>query len=171
MVKYTPRKVFILENGEYIEISYEELCRLTEDNNNLYADKLFIPLHGMLMEVTEDTYRDFYKDKRRQKYLYEQSKENGDISCDMLTTDEFNGEDILNDKSVDVAIQVENMIMSDKLKQAILTLSYDEQLLIYRHYYAEIPETELAPLYGISQQAVSKRISKIRAKLKKILEI
>ncbi len=167
-MKYIPRKVFIIENGEYTEISYEELCRLTE--NASYADKLFIPLHGMLMEVTESVYKDFYRDKRRQKYLKEQSEENGDISYDMLTTDEFSGEDILIDNSMDIAAQVENKIMTDKLKQAIHTLTDDEQLLIYRHYYAEIPETELAPLYGISQQAISKRIGKIRAKLKKLLE-
>lgn len=30
--KYAPRKVFILENGEYVEITYEELCH-REDNN------------------------------------------------------------------------------------------------------------------------------------------
>lgn len=168
-MKYAPKKVFILLDGEYTEISYEELCYLTEVSNQ-YADKLFIPLHGMLMEVTEDAYKDFYKDKRRQKYLYEQSEENGDISYDMLTTDEFNGADILIDDSIDVVAQVENKIMTDKLKQAILMLTDDEQLLIYRHYYAEISETELAPLYGISQQAVSKRIGKIRAKLKKLLE-
>lgn len=169
-MKYAPKKVFILEDGNYKEITYEELCRLTEDESALYADKLFIPLHGMLMEVTKDTYKDFYKDKRRQKYLYEQSEENGDISYDMLTTDEFNGADILIDNSIDVAAQVENKIMSDKLKQAILMMTDNEQLLIYRHYYAGISETELASLYGISQQAVSKRIGKIRAKLKKLLE-
>lgn len=169
-MKYAPKKVFILENGNYKEITYEELCRLTENESVPYADKLFIPLHGMLMEVSEDTYKAFYKDKRRQKYLYEQSEENGDISYDMLTTDEFSGEDILIDDSSDIAVQVERKIMADKLKQELFSLPEEEQLLIYRHYYAEIPETELALLYGISQQAVSKRIGKIRAKLKKLLE-
>lgn len=169
-MKYAPKKVFILSDGEYTEISYEELCRLTENESVPYADKLFVPLHGMLMEVSEDTYKDFYRDKRRQKYLYEQSKENGDISYDMLTTDEFSGEDILIDSSEDIAAQVENKIMADKLKQAIFTLTEEEQLLLYRNYYADISETELAPLYGISQQAISKRLGKIRAKLKKLLE-
>lgn len=124
----------------------------------------------MLMEVTKNTYRDFYKDKRRQKYLYELSKENGEISYDMLTKDEFIGEDILIDNSKDIAAQVELKIMTDKLKKAILSLPEDERLLICRHYYKKISETELASLYGISQQAISKRIGKIRAKLKKILE-
>lgn len=169
-MKYAPKKVFILENGNYKEITYEELCHLIESESSLYADKLFLPLHGMLMEVTENTYKEFYKDKRRQKYLREQSEENGDISYDMLTTDEFNGEDILIDGSKDIAAQVESKIMADKLKQAVLTLPKEEQLLLYRHYYAEIPETELASLYGISQQAISKRLIKIRAKLKKLLE-
>lgn len=47
-----------------------------------------------MLEVTKDTYRDFYKDKSRHKYLYELSKENVEISYDMLTKDEFIGEDI-----------------------------------------------------------------------------
>ena len=169
-MKYAPKKVFILSDGNYKEITYEELCRLTEDKSSQYADKLFLPLHGMLMEVSKDEYADFYRTENRQKYLMKQSASNGDISYDMLTTDEFSGTDILIDSSIDIAVQVENKIMSDNLKQAIFALPKEEQLLIYRHYYAEIPETELAHLYSISQQAVSKRIGKIRAKLKKLLE-
>ena len=45
MKKYAPRKVFILENGEYVEITYEELCR-REESNPSYKDKLFLPLYG-----------------------------------------------------------------------------------------------------------------------------
>ena len=51
-MKHTPKKVFILEGNNYKEITYEELCRLTESENALYADKHFLPLHGMLMEVS-----------------------------------------------------------------------------------------------------------------------
>ena len=81
-------------------------------------------------------YEEYYRAKRRQKYLDERSAENGDFSYDMLTTDEFSGEDIL----------------------------------IYLHYYADISGTDLAEIYSLSQQAISKRIAKIRAKLKKLLE-
>lgn len=89
-MKNTPKKVFILENGNYKELSYEDFCSFKE-NDISYADKLFIPLHGMLMEVTEETYRNFYKSKRRQKYIDERSAENNDFSYDMLTTDDCNG--------------------------------------------------------------------------------
>lgn len=97
-MKYTPDKVFILEDGRYTEISYEELCRRTKIDKG-YEDKLFLPLHGMLMEVEEDEYRTFYKNVRRQKYLRECSVENEDFSYDMLSTNDFNGADILVDEN------------------------------------------------------------------------
>lgn len=168
-MKYAPKKVFILENGEYIEISYEEFCR-REETDTAYKDKLFIVLHGMLMEVTSKDYLDFYKFQRRQKYIDERSAKNGDFSYDMLTTDDFNGEEVLIDDGNDIATEVVQKIMSDKLRQAILMLSKEEQLLIHQYYYEEISETELSSTYGITQQAISKRISKIIDKLKKLLE-
>lgn len=55
-MKYTPKNVFILEDGRYKEISYEDHRKL-QTTDKKYADKLFLLLHGMLMEVTEETYR------------------------------------------------------------------------------------------------------------------
>ena len=169
-MKYAPKKVFILENVGYTEISYEELCRL-EEIDAAYREKLFLPLHGMLMEVPPNVYDAFYKEQRRQKYIDECSKENGDFSYDALTSNDFNGEDILIDAEKDIAEQVTDRIMSEQLRVALSLLSEDEKCLIYRYYYEEISETELAIIYGISQQAVSKRISKIRKKLKKFMKI
>lgn len=169
-MKYTPRKVFILENGEYIEISYEELCRLTEDNNSPYADKLFLPLHGMLMEVTEDAYKDFYRDKRRQKYLNERSEVNEDFSYDMLTTDEFNGEDILIDDSDDIAVQVEHKMMLDKLRSLFPLLSEEEQKLLNALYFKGMSERDWSKVSKIPQKTINDRKRRILAKLKKLLE-
>lgn len=168
-MKYAPKKVFILENNEYVEISYEELCRreMTEQG---YGDKLFLPLHGMLMEVTKDFYDDFYRDKRRQEYITARSIANGDVSYDALDTDEFNGEATLVDPDEDIAEQVAQKMMIEKLRRVIPLLSEDERLLIQRHYFDGIPETELAAIYGITQQGISKRIGRIREKLEKLLE-
>ena len=92
-MKYAPKKVFILENGNYKEITYGELKQL-EQADKSYMDKFFLPLHGMLMEVTEATYKEYYRDKRRQKYIDERSKLNGDVSYNALDTDETLGEDV-----------------------------------------------------------------------------
>ena len=169
-MKYAPKKVFILDNGSYTELSYEEFCSLQE-NDVSYADKFFIPLHGMLMEVTEETYRDFYKSGRRQKYIDERSVGNGDFSYDMLTTDDFNGEDILADESEPLDEQVIRKIMTDKLKIALSLLTEDEQKLIREIFYKGLSERSLAEKYGISQVAIHKRKVKILERLKKMMKI
>ena len=168
-MKYAPNKVFILENGNYAEISYEEFCRRTE-NDKSYEDKLFLPLHGMLMEVAEDEYRTFYKNVRRQKYLKELSTANGDFSCDMLTTDDFNGQDILIDEEQDVEEIVEKNLMIDKLNDCLYLLSDEEKELIQMIFFEELTEREIAAKKGVSQVAIHKRKQKILEKLKEFLE-
>ena len=168
-MKKEPKAVYIIENGKYTELTYEEFRR-REQICPLYADKLFLPLYGSLMEVSKEDYEEYYRQRNRQIYIDRRASRNGDVSYNALTTDEFNGEDILIAEQPDVCDTVVESIMTDKLKEAILKLTDEEQLLIYRHYYADIPGTELAEIYGVSQQAISKRIAKIRAKLKNLLE-
>ena len=74
------------------------------------------------------------------------------------------------DEDEDVEKQVTDKLMAEKLRSVLLLLSEDEQLLIQRHYYENIPETELAKIYGVTQQAISKKMIKIRAKLKNLIE-
>ena len=166
-MKYAPKKVFVLENGTYLELSYAQF-RQQEDT---YQGRRFLSLHGMLMEVSEEAYKAFYKEQRRQKYLKERSTDNGDISYDMLTTDEFNGEDILVDTVADTAGLAERNLLLDKLRRALDTLPEEERTLLEQYYFAGVSECELSDIYGISQQAVSKRVRKILAKLKKLIKI
>lgn len=167
-VKYAPKKVFILEKGNYKEITYSELKRL-EQADKSYMDKFFLPLHGMLMEVTEEEYKEYYRDKRRQKYIDERSKANGDISYNSFDTDELLGEDILVDKHTDVEAQVISKMTVQQLRQAFLLLSTDEIALLKLRYFKEYSEIKLSKYYGVSQQAISKRIKKILSKIKKII--
>ena len=76
-MKKQPKAVYIIENGGYTELTYEEFCR-REQICPLYADKLFLPLYGRLMEVSKEDYAEFYRAKRRQKYLDERSADSGD---------------------------------------------------------------------------------------------
>lgn len=43
-MEYTPKKVFVLEDGTYLELSCAEFRR----REDTYRDYRFIPLHGML---------------------------------------------------------------------------------------------------------------------------
>ena len=169
-VKYAPKKVFIIKDGGYQELTYEAYCALCESDSS-YKDKRFLPLHGMLMEVTEDDYKAFYKARRRQKYLVEQSQDNKDISIDMLATEEFKDREILLDAGQDVADQVVNRILLDKLRAVLPLLDKDDQELIYLHFFLNIPQTKIGRMFGLEQSSISRRINKILQKIKNLMGI
>ena len=166
MVEYTPKKVFVLEDGTYLEIS----CAEFRQNEDTYRGRRFIPLHGMLMEVPEDAYKAFYKRKRREKYLKERSKDNGDFSYNMLTTDEFNGEDILVDTVADTQSQAERNLLLDKLKKVLVVLPDSDRQLIDALFTHGLSEREWSALSGIPQKTINNRKRSLLLKLRKIFE-
>ena len=168
-MKYAPKKVFILENGKYKEITYSELQKL-EQSDKSYAEKFFLPLYGMLMEVTAETYKAYYKDKRRQKYIDERSLLNGDVSYDALDTDETLGAEVFADTKTNVEAAVINKMTVAELRKAFLLLSPDERELITAIYIQNLTEREYAKQKGVYHNAVHKRKLRILEKLKKFLD-
>lgn len=167
--KYAKSKCFILSPDGYEEITYSELCR-RRDTDTTYEERRFIPLHGMLMEVTQEEYIRFYQEQRRQKYLDERSENNGDISVDMLTTDTMNGADILVSPEEPVDEQAIRQVMVDKLKSCFLRLTADEMELIYALFYEGLTERQYADRKGIYHNAVHKKKQRILRKIKNFLE-
>ena len=166
---FAKSKCFIKTDNGYEEITYEELLR-REEADPSYKGRRFLPLHGMLMEVTPEQYRDFYKERRRQKYLYERSRENRDISIDMLTTEQFNGADILVSDGMDIEEQVAYKLLLDKLHSCLSLLTEEEQELIYALFFVEKTEREWSAETGIPQKTINNRKRKILLKLKALLE-
>ena len=169
-MKYAPKKVFVLENGNYKEITYSELKTLEQTDKD-YANKYFLPLHGMLMEVTEEEYKAYYKDKRRQKYIDERFRENGDVSYDALDSSDMLGESVLVDLETNVEEQVINKIILEQLHNAFLLLSEEERELIMLKFFKGFSEVNLSSYYGVSQQAISKRLKKVLTKIKEIIKL
>ena len=165
-MKSEPKAVYMKKNNQYEELSYEEYI----NSGQAYKDKKFLFLHGVLMEVDEDTYKDYYKTRRRQKYLIEQAIKNGDISYDMLTTDECNGENILNSGIQDISETVIHKIMLDRLRGCLSFLSETDRQLLESIYFKEMSEREFSKISGIPQRTVNDRKRRILAKLKKYLE-
>lgn len=168
-MKYEPKKVYIKVNDTYKELTYQEYC-YSKINDASYEDKRFIPVQGMLLEVDEQTYKEFYRDKERNRYLKKLDIENSLCSIDALDNEDNNGMDFISDTSKDIAEVVSDKLMLDKLRECLFLLSSSERKLIYQHYFEEITEVELSKLYGISQQAISKRLKKVREKLKQLME-
>lgn len=166
---FAKSKCFIKTDNGYEEITYAELLR-REEADSSYKRRRFLPLHGMLMEVTLEQYKDFYKERRRQKYLYERSRENRDISIDMFTTEQFNGADILVSEGMDIEEQVTYKLLLDKLHSCLPLLTDEEQELIYALFFGEKTEREWSAETGIPQKTINNRKRKILLKLKALLE-
>lgn len=168
-MKVTPKNVFILENGKYKEITYNELQKL-EQTEKSYTSKRFLPLHGMLMEVTEETYKWYYKDKRRQNYVDECSRKRGDFSYNALDTKDLLGEDILEDKNIDIEKQVENKIMLELLSKALKQLSQEDRELIQLFYFQNNSERKLAKELGVSRPKLHSKLEEILYKIRKFMK-
>ena len=162
-MSYAPKKVFILNNKEYSEISYQEFCMLRDDDES-FDDRYFIPVQGMLLEVSKNVYKEFYSEIERRKYLHKLDKKFEVISIESIHN--FN----ISVTDNDVLDTVANKIAVDKLHQCLDLLSEDERNLINAIYFNGITEREFAKVQGVSQVAVHKRKHRILKKIKKLIE-
>ena len=54
-MKSTPKKVFILENGKYIEITYQQ-HQERKATDKQYGERWFIPVQDYLLETSRAVY-------------------------------------------------------------------------------------------------------------------
>ena len=169
-MKYEPKKVFVIENGVYIELSYLEFC-MRRESDICYADRFMIPVHGMLMEVSKEGYESFYREKERIQYLQKLDRDAGLLSLEALGSESGNGEDLLPAEVGDIAEITAESLLLDKLRESLHLLTDDELELIHALFYEELTEREYARKKGVYHTAVHKRTTRIFTKLKKLLEI
>lgn len=165
-MRHAPNKIFMLENGQYIEISYDYYQRLMEEN----PKRRFWLFGGMLMEVSEEDYVQMNREKSRMQYQFKMAAKMGEFSYDSISTDEFDGALILEDHNPDVCEVVENRLMVGKLREVMKELSEEETELIDALYFENMSEREYAREKGISHTAVQKRRQKVLEKLRGLIE-
>lgn len=168
-MKYEPKMVFVIEDGGYKGLTYQEYCaRCIEEPS--YQDKLFYPMHGVLMEVPREVYREFYREDRRQKYINERSKAHGDLSLDMPIGEGLALKDVVADPEADVEAQAIKNEFKRKLLEVMLHLSREEIELLWLRYEMGFSEKKLGEIYALSQQGISKRLRRILKKIVKSME-
>lgn len=169
-MSYAPKKVFILDKTEYIEISYQKFCML-RDGDESFDNRYFIPVQGMLLEVSENEYKAFYRDLERKRYLHKLDRKFDLISIDTVHGLNVNATDYyVADKIIDVVDIVTKKVMVEKLYQCLASLNAYEQSLIENIYFNGMTEREIAKVQGVSQVAIHKRKHRILEKMKKYME-
>ena len=163
--KYAEHKCFLMTPDGYEEITYTELCR-RRACDPAYAQRKFIPLHGMLLEVPPEEYAAFYRRKNRQRYLERQAS----IYSILSLNDENSRLVNLSAPDASVEEQIILRLMLEKLRAALSKLTPEEQQLLRDLFYCNRTEREAAELYGVSQPVIHARKQRIFEKIKKIIE-
>ena len=170
-MNYIPKRVFLLECGKYIELSYEEFCEKKEETEGFDAkNRRYILVQGMLLEVDEPAYREHYRICRRMRYLMEMEQKVQILSFEDCIEAGLEGSILPaeNEKLPDAIAEEKDTIQ--RLRCAIDRLTNDERDLILAHFFFHSTQEELARRYGITQAAVSQRLQRILQKMREELE-
>lgn len=160
-------KCFIKRSkGDYEEITYKELEIRRILYEDTYKRKRFIPVQGMLLEVSIAEYKEFYKDVERHKYCKKVSKANNLVSLDELEEERSSIADI----DTNIEAQVERNLEVERLKQALLKLDNNEYEIIKALFYDEKTVREYAKTLGVPFMTLQNRKKKILEKIKKYLK-
>ena len=160
-------KCFILtKEGEYEEITYEELKRRREAFES-YKYKKFLPLHGMLMEVKEEDYLNFYKEFDRYRYYERLQNYYNVLSVDEIL---FSGKDIFTDTNENLILKTEKKQELEELHQALLSLTSEELNLIHSLFWEENTIREYAKIIETSFTTIEYRKQITLEKLRKIIK-
>lgn len=163
-------KCFILTSNGYEEITLAEL-EYRRKTNSAYIDKRFIALHDMLMEVSESDYYDFYKVKRRQKYIDEEANRSGVLSYHALDTDDMSGEEIIVDKYPYVEEQVLKKLDIETMLMCLSKLDEADRKLLIALYFDGKSEQQLSKDTGIPRRTINYRKQRAITRLKKLFKL
>ena len=177
-MNYIPKRVFLLDCGKYIELSYEEFCEKKEETEGFDAkNRRYILIQGMLLEVNEPAYREHYRICRRMRYLMEMEQKVQILSFEDCIEAGLEGS-ILSaetEKMPDAIAEGKDTIQ--RLRRAIDRLTNEERDLILALFFFHATQEELARRYGVNQSsisitqaAVSQRLQRILQKLRRELE-
>ena len=162
-----PKKVFILENGEYVEITNAEYCKRKASYCN-DKKKYFIRIGDYLMEVTYENYKKYYKEKERGEYVEQRDKEHGLILVPEIP--EFCKLKI----DMNALNEEEQREVQRYIKKVFEVLSYfdkKDQEIIRAIYIEGLTEQKLADRQGVRQQTINKKKKRILNKLRAIMKL
>lgn len=159
---------FVLVNGCYKETPASELTENGKWKPG-YENRRFVKLHGYLLEVDESTYRDFQRQRRRQKYLAEEAELHNEFSYNAADCAEYSGEELIVDILTNVEDEVIHSMMVELVADAVENLPTGDYDLIHALYYDGISERTYSAQTGIPRKTINNRRRRILRYLKKVI--
>lgn len=127
-----------------------------------------ITIGGVDVEVSEDVFKAYSQNDRRERYLVERD------AGRLLSLERFNDDGITLDHLVEEHIESAEIsalqgMLIEQVREAFMFLDDDEQDLIQALVIDGVTERDYAAEIGISQKGVNKRKHKVLEKLKKMV--
>ena len=147
----------------YIQITEEELQAYKKNSE---GKVYLINLGHSIMETDEASFRAFYKERRREKYLREEAQlAGGVLSLNAIDSDELDGVGVVLDTSEPLDEKIMRKMMIEKLPEAISILNDEEKTLIYQLYFENMSERQISSLTAVPQKTINNRRKRILKKL------
>lgn len=169
-MKFVPKKVFIKENDEYVEIEYDEFCKM-KANNAAIKKKHFILVQGYLLEVDEKYYQEYYREKEREKYLriLDIKNQHTSISAMLQYHNEEDFSYIEAGPEYDVESLIIDKIIIEELREILSTISKEENQIIDLVYNKQMTQRKAAKELGIAQSTLEYRLKKLISRIRTLL--
>ena len=147
----------------YTQVSQEYVKKYIESFTEGRA--YFINLGHSVMETDEASYKAFYRDAARNKYLEKLDNQHGMVSLNAIDSDELDGVGVVVDTSEPLDEKIMRKMMIEKLPEAISILNDEEKELIQQIYFNHISEREISRRTGTPLTSVNNRKKKALKKL------
>ena len=170
MISIVKEISFVLVNGVYKEVP-TEMVQKNGKRTTEYQDRFLLEFGGYLMEVDEKDYREFVRDRRRQKYLKEEAELHGEFSYHSYDTDDYSGEELIIDVLTNVEDEVIRLQMMETVSKLVSELPALDKRIILSLFYDEKTVRQCATDLGIPKSVVAEREAKVLKRWKKILKI
>lgn len=126
-------------------------------------------LYDISFPVSREQYQDYYREKNRWEYLQKLDHHHKLAYYHALDTDEYAGEEILDDGSVSVEDAVERRLLLEQLARCISQLAPEEKTLVEELFLKGRTERELGVELNVHPTTIHYRKEKILLKLKTLL--
>lgn len=162
---------YVLNDRNDISKGYKEVSEeFIKDYISSFPEEdraYFINLGYAVMETNQKSYKDYYKDFRRERYAKEEAQTAGLIYLSDIDSDELDGTGVVVDTSELPEDMIVKKIMTKKLNDVLSALDEESKYLIYQIYFNHKSVRQLAKELGVPKTSLNRRKNSILKNLKK----
>lgn len=130
-----------------------------------------LKVNGILVEVSEEVYIEYYRLERRERYQVERDISKGKLYYDGFNMEDSTGSEFItssSQKSVEELVELK--YMTEQLLNVFTMLDNKEQLLLQNIYYQNKSVRQISREWNIPESTLRRKHEELLLKMRKMLE-